>query len=1417
MQLSLSNRIRGILLLLLAVVALRWGYAQSGSQQLRFTPLNIENEGGFSNIGANDILEDRYGYLWLATWTGLARYDGYDISLYRQQLDDTIGLKSNKVHTIYEDSRGNLWVGTRHGGLFKYLRELDQFEQYAADPGNMNSLSNNNVWSIIEDQDGFLWIGTEKGLNRFDPETKQFIHYRHDAHDRRSLSHDFVYDVAQAPDGTIWLGTEEGLNQLVRKGGEEYFVRYELAPDGLSGAEYLAHNFVYEVIPSSYHSNTLWLATSMGVKKVSYGTDEIRQVECRSFMHDDPAGYNLSHPFVADLIEESDSTLWVATYDGLNHLNTRSGKCEAYFAKANTPHRLTSNVLQCLYEDKLGNIWVGLDRGVNKMKSIHSGFVPYFLELTETGIAGASVSAVVPTSKADGVWVGSSDDGLFFVPINAQHSRLGQAKSFRFPNAKMPELCQFVSKLLLDSEGWLWIFTKGAGILRVREETLRQSNGIITEFQQFTQGRHLSDNYVLTGIESIKGYVWIGSWDKGLDVYNLKTGKFLHFPETSDIAVDFQDFPVVHLVETFDNGRSYLWVGTRGAGVYQLEFDEVEERLMLVRHYKSSDTGSYLSNNEINDLFQDSHGRLWVGTDNGLNLFADPSKPEVVSYFEEQGLSSSIIQSILEDNNGDMWISTQYGINRLSLNGDTVVQMKDFHRENGLQDSYFNDDAATVFANQQLIFGGLNGFSLIRPEFIQPDMTQPLIKLSGLRIANETVNIGEKHNGRVLLPQRIDMLDELSLEYNENTVTFSFVGIHLNISGRQQYAYRLVGYDEDWIFTDQKQRLAHYTKLPHGEYTFQVKADNGEGYWSEVRSLRLNIAPPFWLSSWAYLFYLLVLATAIYLGIRYVRLRAEYHHNIKLERLEREKLEEVNRLKLQFFTNISHDLRTPLTLIISPLEQLLREAPSDALRKLYSRMSVNANRLMIMINQLLDIRKNESGLLKLSVSEVDLVKFLLEICDSFNNLATQRDIQLEFHSERDKLMIWADLHQLEKVIFNLLSNAFKFTKDKGKVLVAITEEEDRIQVEISDSGIGIPPEELHRIFDRFYQASSNTEWTRKSGSGIGLSLAKAIVEKHKGAIEVKSTLAEGTSFRILLRKGKEHFSDEELDTLEVSKVPFLAEGGFPAPAESQPDKQASAQASGKEKPSVLVVEDNEDIRAYLRENLSTEYNIIEAENGEIGQEMAITGEPDLIIADIAMPKMDGIEMCQLLKSNLSTSHIPIILLTARTSMVFQLDGIENGADLYLTKPFNMRLLQAHIKNLVEGRKALRKKYAEQLHLSPEAIAIESIDDQLFNRLKEILEANVDQPNFSVDVLASKLSMSRMQLYRKLKAILNQSPVEVIRSYRLQRAAQLLRSGQYNVSEVTYKVGYLDQRSFRKQFKKEFNMSPSAYLNAQKQK
>ncbi|MCB0586530.1 MAG: hypothetical protein KDD06_14565, partial [Phaeodactylibacter sp.] len=932
----------------------------------------------------NDILEDHYGFLWMATWSGLAKYDGYSVKMYRQQPDNANGLKSNKVTQLFEDSQGNLWAGTNYTGFYRYNRELDVFEQYCRDPEDMNSLSNDNVWAIFEDSEGTFWVGTERGLNRFRPETGQFVHYMNNPADSRSLSHDFVYTIAQTPDGSLWVGTEEGLNRLVRKDGEEYFIRYNLAPEGVSGDLFLPHNFIYRIIPSRFDPHVFWACTSIGLKRVRFSSDDPAFIEVKFYGHAADDLHSLSHPFVPDALEEDASHVWVATYNGLNLLDTKSGSSRHFTYSKNDPGSLSNNVVMCLSKDRTGNLWIGMDKGVNKLNLNAKAFLSIRPDMG--GSTCNNVTCLAPASGNTGLWAGSRGGGLNFLPADEEGKLNNPVRNYRFAAPKMPELAGFISGLLVDRDGWLWIATDGAGVIRVKESGIPQQSGTLRSFQQYTKNDRLSDDYVMSLLQSVTGDIWLGYWDKGLDRYDPATGTFHHYLATRGLSLNFQDFPVVHITETLEKGQPFLWIGTRGGGVYKLKFDEEHNALDLLQRFRSDGTeeGS-LSNNFINGFLADRQGRLWVGTDSGLNLL-DSKTGKFTSYFERDGLANGIVQSILEDNESNIWVSTQQGISCLHFAGDTMT-VKNFDAFDGLQDNFFNDDAAATTAVGHLVFGGVNGLSIFRPEEIRPDTIPPKIAITDFRLFNRSVPIGKLEDGRVILSKSISETKKLELAYSDQVVSFEFTGLHFGEPKKIQYAYQLEGFDPDWVYTGASQRIAHYTNLPYDDFVFKVKASNGDGLWSEPVELRLCVSPPFWLTGWAYALYGLLAAFLVYVALRVTRLRAEFRHNLELERVEREKLEEVNRLKLQFFTNISHELRTPLTLIISPLEQLLQNPADRKAHRLFTRMHFNANRLLTMINQLLDIRKNEAGLLKLHVSEGDMVDFAREITTSFKNLA----------------------------------------------------------------------------------------------------------------------------------------------------------------------------------------------------------------------------------------------------------------------------------------------------------------------------------------------------------------------------------------------------------------------------------------------
>jgi signal transduction histidine kinase/ligand-binding sensor domain-containing protein/DNA-binding response OmpR family regulator len=1410
----MSQRFLGpIAVLLVCFLSPFFSYAQYHKHDLRFTRLT--DEIGFFNTGINDILEDRKGFVWVASWSGLARHDGYKVELFRQQPGNVNGLKSSKITTLFEDSKGNLWIGSSYTGFYRFDREREAFEQYANDPNDMNSLSNNNVSSIIEDEAGMLWIGTEQGLNRFDPTTKQFLHYKHDPSDRRSLSHNFVYSIAQTADGSLWVGTEEGLNRLVEKDGKEYFVQYDLAPPSLSNDIYLAHNFIYRLIPSEYHPNTIWACTSVGLKKIQFSEDFQEGIETTIYDNNIDSSSGLSHPHVRDLLEESAESIWIATMNGLNNLNLKTGANRQFWAQPNTPDQLSSNLIHCISSDRLGNIWLGLDKGVNRINLAESGFYGVYLQSSEQANNG-SVSSLVRNEAKDGLWVSTKGEGLFYLPLLRGKEEYQIAQNYRFSAQKMGELSDFISELLIDQQGWLWVATDGAGVFKIKENAIGTTGRWLTNFEQFTKSDYLRDDYVQSILETQDGNIWIGYWDQSLTKYSPTEGTFKHFDTSKDLSINFKEYPIVHLAEEVKDDHTFLWVGTRGDGVYKLRYQAENEELELIEHFNYSDAreGS-ISNNFINDLFIDSQGKIWIGTDSGLNLLKSDTDQFSV-FFEEHGLQNNTIQSILEDESGKIWVSTHKGVSSLAFTKEGL-EVKNYDRTNGLLDNYFNDESAILTPDGSLVYGGVNGISIIEPSHIFADTYAPKISISRLFLSNQSVPIGPMKDGRTILEKSISETSHLVLRHSDNMLSFEYTGLYFGASSSLSYAYKLDGFDTDWVYKDAASRTAHYTNLPHGNYTFLVKVASKEGIWSEPAQIEVTITPPFWLTWWAYILYVLLFAGLAYTVYRTIKLRSDLQHSLLLERLESDKLKEINQLKLQFFTNISHELRTPLTLIISPLEDLLEGSFENAERhRLFTRMHFNANRLLSMINQLLDIRKSEAGLLKLRVTQGNIVIFVREIWDSFRNLATQRKIDFNFHTEEQEILAWFDYDQLEKVLFNLLSNAFKFTQDGGRISINITQEHanEEICIKVEDEGIGIPENQVENIFDRFYQVEQSRKWARKSGTGIGLSLAKTIIEKHNGRITVQSKEEVGTAFFIFLKTGSTHFAPAEILSGSASDElasTFVVSDMGSAEASIEPVEVIENEVDfDDEFPTILIVEDNADIRSYLRSNLQADYNIIEAADGIEGMNLALANPPTLILADIAMPKMDGIELCSAIKTNPITSHIPFVLLTARTSLVFKIESLTYGADDYITKPFNMRLLSARIKNLIDGRKALRQRYSKSIDLHPSEISVNSLDDELISQLKKVIEDHIDDGDFSVDQLASSLNMSRMQLYRKLKAIIGKSPIQLIRGFRLQRAAQLLKTGQYNVADVTYMVGYVDLRSFRKQFKKEFGVSPSSY-------
>ncbi|MBK8920100.1 MAG: response regulator [Saprospirales bacterium] len=1107
--------------------------------------------------------------------------------------------------------------------------------------------------------------------------------------------------------------------------------------------------------------------------------------------------------------EEGNGRLWVATYHGLNLLDAQTGRFCRFFAQSAEPFSLNNDFIRCLFQDRTGILWIGTDKGLNKLNLRHKPFKG--ISLDNNGSAAGSVVTGISAGTEPGIlWI-STIGGLH--RFDTRNLRLPPVHYTLVP-PEFTDFANFTTNVWRDAAGWLWILTQGAGLLRIRESALPVAGGRVTGLEQWVHNGgqpFLNDNYVMQIFDSGHERIWLGLWDGGLELYDRNAKAIRHFQTIGEL--NLMAFPNVALVETQEGDRRFLWVGTRGNGLLKLAIDPAGNGLRFERHFHfTPEQKDCLSNDKVNMLLVDSKGWLWVCTSAGLDVL-EPGGSSFHSFTLEDGLPNLVVQGIAEDANGQFWVSTQNGIAHLVWqHGQKKAQIRTFDLFDGLQDNFFSANCAFRLNDGQLVFGGAEGLSVFTPGEIRTDSVPPLTIMSDFLLFNRSVPVGVMGNGRRVLAKNIAEAHEIRLKHWENVLSFEFAALHFAEPKKNRFAYKLEGFDQDWVYTSAEKRFAHYTNLPYRDYVFRVKSANGDGVWGAPVALNVCVAPPFWLTWWAYFFYFILFVVSLYGVWRITHLRAEFRNRLAFERLEREKLEEVNRLKLQFFTNISHELRTPLTLIVSPLEQLLRESTANrSLHKTFLMMHQNAGKLLTMISQLLDFRKSEAGLMQIRAEEIDLVGFTHEITLSFKPLAREHAIDLIFKPEKASFRTWVDPDQMEKVLFNLLSNALKFTPDGGMVRVHLREQPASkcIEIGVADTGPGIVPDEMERIFDPFHQGVQQAGRAHFGGTGIGLSLAKAIVEQHGGCIRVANADGGGAVFTLVLLPGKGHFAPQQIaepDLAATRVQPYAPTAHTVWPGEATPSPTTAA----TRRYLLLVVEDNADIRAYLREQLQQEYDIAEAANGVEAFEKSLQHPPDLVLSDIAMPEMDGIDLCRKLKSDVHTSHIPVVLLTARTSLIHKIDSLETGADDYITKPFNLQLLQLRIRNLIDIREKLRQKFSKSFDLSPSGVTVTSLDEAFLQQLIQVVERHMDESEFSIDDLAREIAMSRIQFYRKLKALTGNTPNAFIRSIRLKRAAQLLGTGQFNVSEVAYKVGFTDLKYFRERFREQFGMVPSEY-------
>jgi signal transduction histidine kinase/ligand-binding sensor domain-containing protein/DNA-binding response OmpR family regulator len=1359
------------------------------NEVIRFEHLTIKD--GLSQNHVTRILKDSKGFMWFCTPNGLNRYDGKNFKVYKHSPDDPNSLSNNFVQTIYEDKNGILWIGTYGGGLNSFDRITEKFTHYRYNP-NKNSISSDYILSIYEDISGLLWIGTSgSGINKFDRKKNQWFSYQNDPDDPNSLSHNVVRAFYEDEAGILWISTDGGgLNTFDKK--TEMFTCYKHNPDD---SKSLSHDFVLTIIEDEDYN--LWFATGGGLNK--FYKDSKTFV---NYIYDpnDPNRDKVDN--LQNLFKSSSEpgVIWITSSYGIYKFDIKKEKFTHYKHDPYDPTSLSTNITLTIYEDESGLVWVSTPhKGVNKFNSAQENIYHYRKEPTNANSLSFNFVTSIYEDKSGILWIGTDGEGLnkfdrkkgVFTHYSGQSDNLNGLSNYK------------VYSIVEEKPGILWIGTWGG------------LNRFDTKNNKFTIYKHdpnnpqsLSHNIVLSLHIDKADNLWIATIGGGLNKLILNENEiippvFTHYKHNPN---DPHSISGNSLMTIYEDHDGFLWVGTEGG---LNKFDKNEEKFT---HYKNDPINpNSLSHNHVSTIYQDTNGALWIGTEGGgLNKLVQGDNEEspstFIRYRENDGLSNDYIYGILEDNHQNLWLSTKNGLSKFNPNkvDDKGVAFpsafKNYYAHDGFQDNEFM--IGSYFKNRkgEMFFGGINGFNAFYPDSLKENLTIPVVAITDFKVLNEDYK----------LDTSITEINQIVLSHDENFISFDFAVLDYTAPKKNNYAYKLDGLDNNWNYVGNR-NFAHYTNVSPGDYVFCVKGSNNNGVWNEEGvSIRIIITPPWWQTWWSYTIYACFLVGLIYILRRYELNRQRLKHNWELKQMEAEKYKEIDRMKSRFFANISHEFRTPLTLIVGPAKDISEKTKDVDIKRRAGIIKRNASRLYGLVNQLLDLSKLEAGELKLKASIGNIVSFVKGITLSFESIAERKDITLKVNTTKEEIETYFDKDKMAKILTNILSNAFKFTAERGEVIVAINEMDMKsVAIKVRDTGIGISREEIPKLFDRFYQVDSS-QTREHEGTGIGLAHTKELVELHHGTISVDSKKGEWTEFTIELPLGRDHLrSDEIVELIEqMEEETIVDEKEYLSPTTG-----IQAEISDDivdDKTMILVVEDNADVREYIKDSLGEEHRIEEAVNGEQGKRKAEEIIPDLIISDIMMPKMDGNELTRLLKNNEKTSHIPVILLTAKSEQESKIEGLVTGADDYLTKPFDTRELLVRIKNLIDQRRKLQEKFRREIIVNPGDITVTSIDEQLLQRAIDTVENNISDPAFDTTTMAKEVGVSRKLLHTKLKALTGQSTGEFIRTLRLKRAAQLLQKGYGNVTQVAYDVGFQNLSYFAKAFRRQFGQSPSQY-------
>ncbi len=1352
----------------------------------------------FEYNGVSCILKDHKGYMWFGTADGLIKFDGINIYVYEHEQDDSTSIINSTVNDIIEDNHNNLWIGTS-AGLSLYDRKKDNFIRVENYSESLNQLDGNYINVLCIDNNSLLWIGTiGNGLFVFDINKKRLepILLSEDEHFTNNSNR--ITSLVSDKDDNIWIGTQNGLYIYTIKDYRFiHFLSNENNVNSLSNNNIITLTFDQEGI--------LWIGTrGGGLNKL------IKQNGKYIFKHyySNTRVGSLSNNTILSLNADFDDYIWIGTENGgLNRLDKKTDRFEVFQVEEGNENSIRSNSIWTLYNDYQSRLWIGTaNNGINVIDDKFNKFNSYKrntfdkISLTDNDIKGFA------EDSQGNVWIATDGGGL--CKFNPKTGRITQTIINTVYNKRLVN--NSIQAILCDSEDRLWVGTWAGGV------DLLNKNGICIRNYKLENDQGGGDNNVLTLFSDSKGHIWAGTAGCGLFRYNVEINRFEQILCSNRAAILNSSLFVTSVLEDSDGN---FWIGTLNR-LINLKITKTGDFVCLDMPY-SNKKGS-ISSNKINFIFEDSQGRLWFGTmDNGLNLFNRHDSTFTV-FQKKHGLPSNTIQGILEDDGGYLWVTTNKGVSR--FNPDSV-NFINFTREDGLNSNEFYPRACLRTREGQLYLGGENGFNVFYPEDIKKNALVPPVYFTNFKIDNVKAEVGIKNSP---LNKHISETSEITLSYKQSSFSIEYVALNYTRSARNQFAYILEGFDEDWKYVGNN-RTATYTKIKPGKYFFKVKGSNNDGIWNNSPTcLLIKVTPPVWKTWWAMLSYVLLATTLILTALRFWSERIMIKNQLHLEQLGREKEHELNEANIQLFTNISHEFRTPLSLIIAPLESIILYAPQKIKEQLVV-IYRNAQRLLHLTNDLMDFRKLEEGKTNLRVKKSDIISFITEVSSYFKVNAKRRDIHFSIETSNTSIEGYFDPDKLETIVLNLLSNAFKYVMDNGKIILKISlknidkvvqKYQNRvipispgiqyIEIEVTDNGPGISQDELPFIFDKYYQSRIQKN-KNFSGSGIGLALVKGLIELHHGFINVKSIPNLETSFMFVLPIDREAYQEDELDGEQLSILHNTILEDDDDNLDNKRITRADFSDHDGEKPDLLIVEDNSELRVFLSNQLDKEFNIILAENGQVGIEKALEVIPDLIVSDILMPHCSGIELCKRIKTDMRTCHIPVILLTAKTTIPDQIEGTESGADAYLTKPFNMQLLLTEINQLIQSRKKLYAHFSQDVYIMTNKLTNNEMDQQFLQKAIDFIVLNIENNKLNVDGMAAGMNLSYINTYRKIKALTGKTVIEFIRIVRLKQAIKLMEAKKYSLAEIAYMTGFTSPAYFTKCFKDNYGKPPSVFL------